>query len=295
MDIMMTVLTFAIYGHLETIGQPVNDQATAVFAAIGHLSSPNAIAFIFCLLVFCLAVDTQFVTVEIVFTSICDLFPSLYSRRRLFVTLSTAAMLCVGLPMCTQGGRYIYQFLDEYCARDNLILLSLLEIVCIGYAYGTYNFSQDIGVMMGDQRVLGMTWPRWSKWFTLCWKFLTPAWLIFVAFSTFSKPPVLKYGPEYSVYTYPDWSQGLGMTISFIALVGFIVTTIRVLLSKKLGSSLQARFNRLLQQDKFWGPSLVKHRVKIGHLKGFDIDPLWLGPERPVLHGGTWDVNPYKM
>ncbi len=46
-----------------------------------------------------------------------------------------------------------------------------------------------------------------------------------------------------------------------------------------------------MQQDKFWGPSLVKHRVKVGHLKNFDIDPFWLGPDRPILHGGTFDTN----
>ena len=29
--------------------------------------------------------------------------------------------------------------------------------------------------------------------------------------------------------------------------------------------------------DIFWGPAMVRHRVKVVHLKNFDIDPHWQG------------------
>ncbi len=288
MNLVTTVIVFAMYGYLATLDLPMINVYTDTAIAIGYLSSPNVIAIAYALFLFCLAVDTQFVTVEIVFTSICDLFPSLHSRRRLFVTLSTITFAVVGAPLCTQGGRYIYRFLNTYCARENLILLSLLEVICIGWVYGTHNFGQDIGLMLGNQKVFGLLWPKWSKWFAFCWKFLTPACLVFVAGSITTKATVLEYGK----YKYPEWSHTLGMAIAFLALVGFIVTTIRVLLSKKLGATLKERFKKLLKQDKFWGPSLVRHRVKVGHLKNFDIDPFSLGPDHPVLHGGTFDVFP---
>ncbi len=285
MSLVTTVIVFSLHGYLKSLGIPHADIYLDSAIAIGHLSSPNLIAFAYSLFLLCLAVDTQFVTVEIVFTSICDLFPSLHSRRRLFVTLSTVVFVCVGAPLCTQGGRYIYQFLAEYCAGENLILLSLLEVICIGWVYGENNLGQDIGLMMGNQKVFGLLWPRWSKWFAFCWKFLTPGCLVFAAVTTMSQSSAL----ELFDYKYPAWSTTLGKAISFLALVGFIVTTIRVLLSKKLGPSLRARIKKLVQPDKFWGPSLVKHRVKVGHLKNFDIDPFLLGPDQPVLHDGVFD------
>ncbi len=288
MNLVNTVFVFALYGYLRTL-QPLHDNIFQnASVAVGYLGSANVIAFAYCLFMFCLAVDTQFVTIETVFTSLCDLFPTLLSKRRLFVTLSTVLLLFVGAPLCTQGGRYVYLFLDSYSAGENLILLSLLEVICIGWVYGTYNFGQDIGLMLGNQKVFGLLWPRWSKWFTFSWKFLTPVCLGFVAFSTFSKNEIL----EYQGYTYPSWSQAVGLAISFLAFLGFIITAIRVLLSKKFGVSLKVRFKRVLQQDKFWGPALVRHRVNVAHLKNFDIDPLWLGPDKPILHGGTFDTGP---
>ncbi len=143
--------------------------------------------------------------------------------------------------------------------------------------------------MMGNQKVFGMLWPRWSKYFSFCWKFLTPVCLLFLACTTFTKASVLTYQD----YAYPAWSRTLGLVIEFIALGGFIITTIKILLSKKLGLTLKLRIMRLLQPDQFWGPSLVKHRVKVGHLKNFDIDPFWLGPDQPILHGGTFDTHSY--
>ncbi len=229
MNLVTTTMVYAMYGHLRATGNGILDDIYVDAAVlIGRLPSANVIAFILCVFTFTLSVDTQFVTVEIVFTSVLDLIPSLHSRRRLFVTISTVVLVCVGLPLCTQGGRYIYRFLDTYCAADNLILLSLLEVICVGWVYGTFNFGQDICVMMGNQKVFGMLWPRWSKYFAFCWKFLTPGCLLFVTCTTFTKASVLTYQD----YTYPDWSLPLGLAISFIALGGFVITTIKVLLLK---------------------------------------------------------------
>ena len=290
MNIVTTVIVFSLHGYLKTLDIPNMDIYLDSAVAIGHLSSANVIAFAYSLFLLCISIDTQFVTVETVFTSICDLFPSLHSKRRLFVTLSTVVFVCIGVPLCTQGGRYVYLFLEKYCAADNLILLSLLEVICIGWVYGTNNLGQDIGIMMGNQKVFGLLWPRWSKWFAFCWKFLTPGCLFFVAVSTALKSTAL----EYFGYEYPGWSLALGVTISLLALVGFITTTIKVLLSKKSGASLKASIKKLVQPDKFWGPSLVRHRVKVGHLKNFDIDPFALGSDQPILHGGTFDISPSR-
>ena len=294
MQLMATIMVYAMYGYLNTIeaiasngNENIYDIYLNAAILIGHLPSANFTAFLYCIFLFTLAVDSQFVAVEIVFTSVLDLIPSLHSRRRIFVTISTVVLACVGLPLCTQGGRYIFEFLDTYTASEIVLLLSLLEIICVGWVYGTDNFGQDISLMMGNQKVFGMLWPRWSKYFTLCWKFLTPGCLLFIACTTFTKASVLTYGD----YIYPSWSLTLGLAISFISLGAFVITTIKILLSKKSGPTLKIRMKRLLQPDQFWGPSLVRHRVKVGHLKNFDIDPFWLGPDNPILHGGTFDTH----
>ncbi len=53
----------------------------------------------------------------------------------------------------------------------------------------------------------------------------------------------------------------------------------------------------LVEPDKYWGPPLVKHRVKIVHLKKFDIDPDWIGSLKPLpkLHGQQNGVYPLPL
>ncbi len=44
-------------------------------------------------------------------------------------------------------------------------------------------------------------------------------------------------------------------------------------------------FQKLMSQIKpevDWGPVMVKHRVKVVHLKSFDIDPHWIGTEEDM-------------
>ncbi len=52
-----------------------------------------------------------------------------------------------------------------------------------------------------------------------------------------------------------------------------------------------------MRPDKYWGPPLVKHRVKVCHLKNFDIDPDWIGSlKQPAkLQGGNTGVSIHPM
>ena len=40
-----------------------------------------------------------------------------------------------------------------------------------------------------------------------------------------------------------------------------------------------------------WGPVLVKHRIKVVHLKNFDIDPHWVGSEKEITREDTCNVS----
>ncbi|XP_039457636.1 sodium- and chloride-dependent taurine transporter-like [Oreochromis aureus] len=75
----------------------------------------------FFLMLILLSVDTHFVTVESVITSISDLFPTLFRapvRHEIFVLIFCSAFFLVHLTILTEGGIYIFQFTDYYgCTR----------------------------------------------------------------------------------------------------------------------------------------------------------------------------------
>ena len=44
--------------------------------------------------------------------------------------------------------------------------------------------------------------------------------------------------------------------------------------------SLFQKLRKNFTPDIFWGPAMVRHRVKVVHLKDFNIDPHWQGTVR---------------
>uniref|UniRef100_A0A1A7ZYQ1 Transporter n=1 Tax=Nothobranchius furzeri TaxID=105023 RepID=A0A1A7ZYQ1_NOTFU len=138
--------------------------------AVAMMPLPQLWAVCFFLMIIMLGLDTQFVSLEALMTSVTDLYPHLIRRgRRRELLLLVVCVVCflVGLVMVTPGGLYVFQIYDHFsCSGASLLLLSIFQSLAIGWVYGAERFSSNIRDMTGYDPL---------PVFRLCWKYLTPA------------------------------------------------------------------------------------------------------------------------
>lgn len=128
-----------------------------------------AVAFFF--MIFVLGLDSQFVGLEAVSTSVQDLYPEFFRRgrfrRELLVAVICLISCLMALPMCTPGGIYLFKLYDYYGASGfNILWLSAMQCMGICCIYGARRFWGNVKEMLGFEP---------AKWYILfCWKYLTP-------------------------------------------------------------------------------------------------------------------------
>ncbi|XP_063052746.1 sodium- and chloride-dependent GABA transporter 2 [Engraulis encrasicolus] len=172
--------------------------------------SPVWACFFFIMIVL-LGLDSQFVCVESLVTSVVDMYPTVFrrkNRRELFILAVSVVSYMVGLIMLTEGGMYVFQLFDYYAASGMcLLFVAIFETVCIAWVYGADRFYDNIEDMIGY---------RPGPVIKYCWLFFTPA----TCFGTFAfsliKYTPLKYNNE---YVYPWWGYGLGWLLALSSMV----------------------------------------------------------------------------
>ncbi|KAM6893832.1 sodium- and chloride-dependent GABA transporter 2-like [Xenentodon cancila] len=138
--------------------------------AVAMMPLPQLWAVCFFLMIIMLGLDTQFVSLEALMTSVTDLYPHLIRRghrRELLLLFVCVVCFLVGLVMITPGGLYVFQIYDHFsCSGASLLLLSIFQSLAIGWVYGAERFSSNIRDMTGHSPL---------PVFKLCWRYLTPA------------------------------------------------------------------------------------------------------------------------
>ncbi|CAN9501807.1 unnamed protein product [Ophioblennius macclurei] len=178
--------------------------------AVAMMPMPQVWSVCFFLMIILLGLDSQFVGLECLMTSLVDLFPSHLQRgyRRELVLLTICCTCCaVGLLFVTEGGIYLLQLLDHHvCSGTTLLLLSLCQSLGIGWIYGSERFYGNITEMIGY---------RPHRIMKYCWSYITP----FMCFGTFIFS-IVKYSPLKfsSTYVYPLWANILGWFIATVSL-----------------------------------------------------------------------------
>ncbi|XP_068612390.1 sodium- and chloride-dependent GABA transporter 2-like [Brachionichthys hirsutus] len=181
--------------------------------AVAMMPLPQLWAVCFFLMIIMLGLDTQFVSLEALMTSITDLYPHVIRRgyrRELLLLFFCFVCFLVGLVMVTPGGLYVFQIYDQFsCSGASLLLLSIFQSVAIGWIYGADRFFTNIRDMTGHRPLV---------LFKLCWKYFTPA--ICTATFLFSlvywSPLSLRKG-----LVAPAWATVLGwvLTLSSVSLL----------------------------------------------------------------------------
>ncbi|XP_033739697.1 sodium- and chloride-dependent glycine transporter 2-like isoform X2 [Pecten maximus] len=133
--------------------------------ALSQMPFPNFWAALFFLAMFTVGLDSQFAFTETVCIIFEESFPLLKRRRTIFRGCLAACGVILGLAFCTQGGVYLFQLIDWYCAAFSPILFTLMECVTVSWVYGAERFSRDIEMMIGRPVPMYMRF---------CWCFLSP-------------------------------------------------------------------------------------------------------------------------
>uniref|UniRef100_A0A672HG40 Transporter n=1 Tax=Salarias fasciatus TaxID=181472 RepID=A0A672HG40_SALFA len=176
--------------------------------AVAAMPMPQVWSVCFFLMIILLGLDSQFVGLECLMTSLVDLFPSYLQRghRRELVLLAICCTCCsLGLLLVTEGGIYLLQLLDHHvCSGTTLLLLSLCQSISIGWIYGTDRFYGNITEMIGYRPHPIMKY---------CWRYITP-FICFVCI-LFNFYVIALFN---STYVYPLWANILGWFIATVSL-----------------------------------------------------------------------------
>lgn len=181
--------------------------------AVAMMPLPQLWSVCFFLMIIMLGLDTQFVSLEALMTSVTDLYPQLIRRgrrRELLLLFICVVCLLIGLVMVTPGGLYVFQIYDHFsCSGASLLLLSIFQSLAIGWVYGAQRFSGNIKEMIGYSPL---------SVFQLCWKYFTP--VVCTATFIFS---LVRWSPLSlgKGLVAPFWASALGwiLTLSSVCLL----------------------------------------------------------------------------
>uniref|UniRef100_A0A4W5Q1W6 Transporter n=1 Tax=Hucho hucho TaxID=62062 RepID=A0A4W5Q1W6_9TELE len=178
--------------------------------AVAMMPLPQMWAACFFIMIILLGLDTQFVAMEVVMTSVSDLFPAVLrktGRRELFLLFFCLTCFFFQLIMVTEGGMYVFQLFDYYACNGTCVLfLSVFESLAMGWIFGEADRMYGV--------IEDMTGMRPNPVFKLCWLYMTPL----VAFIC----SLVEYQPLTfnRWYVYPGWVYVLGWLLNLEGQIG---------------------------------------------------------------------------
>ncbi|NXG53230.1 S6A12 protein, partial [Psilopogon haemacephalus] len=250
---------FSVLGFMAAEqGVPISEVAESG-PGLAFIAYPTAVTMmpvsqlwscLFFLMLIFLGLDSQFVCVESVVTSLIDMFPRVLrkkGRRELLILAIAVICYLLGLLLVTEGGMYIFQLFDYYAASGTcLLFLSIFEVICIGWVYdltsdfvsvltggqGANRFYDNIEDMIGFR-----PWPL----IKICWLVLTPGLCLAVFLFSLIKYKPLKYNNS---YVYPAWGYVVGWMMALSSMVCIPLYAVFILLKTK--GSLKQRLAQLI-------------------------------------------------
>lgn len=189
-----------------------------------------------------------------------DEFPRYLKGRKTLLTAGLCFLaFLMGIPCIMNGGIYYLQIMDWYSSVFSLMVLSFVECVVIAWVYGVDRFYKDIELMIGYTPCV---------WWKACWKFITPALILFIlAFTLIMHTPV-----TYGDYNYPNWAIGLGWVFALCSIAPLPIIAIQKILQAK--GTLWQRIKTQIHHSDDFGPALEMHRelYKASLVCGDDIE-----------------------
>ncbi|XP_040613671.1 sodium-dependent dopamine transporter isoform X2 [Mesocricetus auratus] len=110
-------------------------------------------------------------------------------------------LMLLTLGIDSAGGIYVFTLLDHFAAGTSILFGVLIEAIGVAWFYGVQQFSDDIKQMTGQ---------RPNLYWRLCWKLVSPCFLLYVVVVSI----VTFRPPHYGDYIFPDWANALGWIIA---------------------------------------------------------------------------------
>jgi len=172
--------------------------------ALARLPAAPLWSALFFTMLLTLGLDSQFTMVESLITALYDEWPGLRSHQVVVVPLVCLVGFLLGLPICLQGGFYLFVLLDWYSGSWSLLLLAVLEVLLVGWVYGAARLRTDIQAM-GIRAGRALSW-----YWDLTWRLTTPLLLSCVLLATLADYQPAREGD----YLFPHWANILGWAIA---------------------------------------------------------------------------------
>ncbi|XP_029963527.1 sodium- and chloride-dependent GABA transporter 2-like [Salarias fasciatus] len=263
---VFSVLGFMAHKHGVPIAEVAESGPGLAFIAypqaVAMMPLPQLWSICFFVMLILLGLDTQFIAMEVVMTSIIDMFPKVMrrpGRREQFLLLFCLLCFFCQLVMITEGGMYIFQMFDYYACNGACILfLCVFETLAIGWIFGADRLVDIIKDMAGV---------RASPFFKICWRYITPL----ISLGTFICS-LVKYQPLTfnRWYVYPEWAYVLGWVFS---LSSILLVPGWILYKMATGTgTLGQRFRRLCMSDLGDSPTRKRENV-LQDTEGEEMQP----------------------
>ncbi|NXT45691.1 SC6A2 protein, partial [Pluvianellus socialis] len=207
---IFSILGYMAHEHKVKIEDVATEGAGLVFIlypeAISTLSGSTFWAVVFFIMLLTLGIDSSMGGMEAVITGLADDFQILKQHRKLFTFGVSFGTFLLALFCITNGGIYVLTLLDTFAAGTSILFAVLMEAIGVSWFYGVDRFSEDIQQMMGFKP--GLYW-------RLCWKFVSPAFLLFVVIVS-----IINFKPlTYDDYTFPLWANRIGWGIALSSMI----------------------------------------------------------------------------
>uniref|UniRef100_A0A8D2LEU0 Transporter n=2 Tax=Varanus komodoensis TaxID=61221 RepID=A0A8D2LEU0_VARKO len=207
---IFSILGYMAHEYKVSIQEVATEGPGLVFIlypeAISTLNGATFWAVVFFIMLLTLGIDSSMGGMEAVITGLADDFQILKRRRKLFTFCVSFGTFLLALCCITNGGIYVLTLLDTFAAGTSILFAVLMEAIGVSWFYGVDRFSEDIERMMGFKP--GLYW-------RLCWKFVSPAFLLFVVIVS-----VVNFKPlTYDEYVFPRWANSVGWGIALSSMI----------------------------------------------------------------------------
>ncbi|XP_017781709.1 PREDICTED: sodium-dependent noradrenaline transporter-like isoform X1 [Nicrophorus vespilloides] len=226
--VIFTYLGYMSHKHNVHISTVATEGPGLVFQvypeAVATLPGSHIWSMLFFFMLIMLGLDSAMGGLECVITGIMDEFEPLFKKcklsREVFTLIVIILSFSVATINVTPGGIYLFHLLDTYAAGISLLCSALFEAIAVSWCYGLDRFTQDVESMIGIKP--GLYW-------RVCWKFISPLFIIGVVIFGLLYPQPLQYND----YFYPSWANYIGwfLALSSILMIP-IVAVIQILKTK---------------------------------------------------------------
>ncbi|XP_037086841.1 sodium-dependent proline transporter-like [Pollicipes pollicipes] len=221
---------FSVLGFMaRELGVPVSEVVSSG-SGLAFVAYPDLVtrlpvstlwALLFFLMLFTLGLDSQFAIVENIVTCLLDEFPKLRAKKPWVVVGVCVILFLLGIPLTTQGGRYILDLLDYYAAGWPYLVIGLTELLAMYWLYGIRNYYRDLLAIQGFSP--GM---RLKAHLTAIYGTVSPLLVgvvLILGWANFT--PLVSGG-----YKYPAYANGIGWAVAILIIsvipLGFIYNVV---------------------------------------------------------------------